>query len=219
MEAFKIPFLLKDLKTTYPDAKEIQSISKNGGEPAREAIIRLWLSEGIPFAFKECPVIYESLRSWISLRLNIDPKDISMTGSGRIGQSLSPNKIGKVFDNESDLDLFIISDNLFDRLKKDFNTWSFDYESGILVHSNERENGFWKDNYTRGAKNLSKGFLDTKLIPNLEKYETAKNIAQTMWLAKEKLSITPLAPKVSSISVRCYNSWNDFVRQVSLSLR
>lgn len=218
MEAFKVATPLKDLIGSYPDAQKIQQIAKSGGEPTREAIARLWLSEGIPYAFKECPAVYESLRSWIAVRLNVNPKNISITGSARLGQSLSPRQIGKPFSSESDLDIFIVSCDLFEKLRTDFNQWSFDFESGAINPSNERERGFWKDNYARGSKLLSKGFIDSKLIPNHSDYQTVKNIAQSMWLVKEKLSITPNAPVISQASVRCYKSWNDYIRQVSLSL-
>lgn len=219
MEAFKIPNPLKDLVECYPDAKKIQRIVKEGGENARLAIARLWLSEGIPFAFKNSPGIYEALRSWVAIRLSIDPKDISITGSARIGQSLSPQKIGKLFDANSDLDIFVVSDDLFEKLKDDFNQWTYDFEVGDIKPTNDRQLSFWKDNYVRGSKLLARGFMDSKLIPNCEKYKTAKNIAQTMWLVKEKLSITPDAPAISQASVRCYRSWNDFAKQVSLNLK
>lgn len=218
MEAFKGATILKELIGSYPDAKIIQNVAREGGETARLAIARLWLSEGIPYAFKECPWLYESLRSWIAMRLNVDAKEISITGSARLGQSLSPRQIGKVFNRESDLDIFIVSSELFEKLRNDFSQWSFDFESGVINPSNDRERGFWEDNYSRGAKVLSKGFIDSKLIPNYDKYETVKNISQSMWLVKEKLTITPNAPTISHASVRCYKSWNDYVRQASLSL-
>lgn len=218
MEAFKCGTLLKELVGSYPDAKTIQNVAKEGGEAARLAIARLWLSEGIPYAFKECPWLYESLRSWIAMRLNVNAKEISITGSARLGQSLSPRQIGKPFNKESDLDIFIVSIELFTKLRDDFNKWSFDFESEIISPSNDRERGFWEDNYSRGAKILSKGFIDSKLIPNYDKYETVKNISQSMWLIKEKLTITPNAPTISYASVRCYKSWDDYVRQASLSL-
>lgn len=218
METFKVSNLLKQIKGTYPDAKIISEAAKSGGESARLAIARLWLSEGIPYAFKECPGIYESLRAWVAIRLDVDPKDISITGSGRLGQSLSPRQIGKPFNPESDLDIFIVSKSLFEKLKNDFNQWALDFENGSVTPSNQREEGFWKENYARGAKNLARGFIDSKIIPNHDAYRAAKNIAQSMWLVKEKLAITDEAPTISGASVRCFKSWNDYARQVSLSL-
>lgn len=218
MTPFKVPSTFQDFYEQYPEAHKIQSIAKNGGNVARSAIARLWLSEGIPYAFKESPILYDEIRSWLANRLDVDPKEISITGSGRIGQSLNPKQLGKNFSEESDLDLFIISENLLERLRKDFNAWIFDFESARIQPNNQREEGFWRDNLSRGDSYFSKGFFDAKLIPNRKDYPCASTIANTMWMLKAKLDVTPNAPKVSEASVRCYKSWTDFVRQVSLNL-
>ena len=218
MLPFKVPSIFQDFSEQYPGANQIQTIAKNGGNSARNSIARLWLSEGIPYAFKESPILYDEIRSWLAIRLDIDPKEISMTGSGRIGQSLAPLKLGTNFSEKSDLDLFVISESLLDRLRNDFNTWSFDFESGRIQAKNEREEKFWKDNLARGDTYFSRGFFDAKLIPNYKDYTCALNIANTMWMLKAKLDVTPNAPKISEASIRCYKTWADFVRQVSINL-
>ncbi|PCJ35807.1 MAG: hypothetical protein COA75_09685 [Cellvibrionales bacterium] len=177
------------------------------------------MSEGIPFAFKDCPGIYESIRSWVGSRLNIDPKELNVTGSARLGQSLAPRKMGKPFGNGSDLDIFIISNELFDLLKNDFNEWSYNFERGVISASNDIESRFWKENLHRGPRNIARGFIDSNIVPNHDKYRCVRNIAQTMYLLKEKLDITPGAPKFSHASVRCYKSWSGYVQQISLGLQ
>ena len=218
MIPFKVPSIFQDFSEQYPSAHQIHTIVKNGGNSARSSIARLWLSEGIPYAFKESPILYDEIRSWLATKLDIDPKEISMTGSGRIGQSLAPVKLGTNFSEKSDLDLFVISESLLDRLRNDFNTWSFDFESGRIQAKNEREEKFWKDNLARGDTYFSRGFFDAKLIPNYKDYTCALNIANTMWMLKAKLDVTPNAPKISEASIRCYKTWADFVRQVSINL-
>ncbi len=219
MEPFKVSNHLKDVVSPYPEAKVISDVAKHGGESARHAIARLWLSEGIPFAFKNCPGIYESMRSWVASRLSIDPKELNVTGSARLGQSLAPSKIGKPFGDGSDLDIFIISCELFNKLKIDFNEWSYDFESGKINASNEREASFWRDHLHRVPKNVERGFIDSNAIPNYDKYSCAKNIAQTMFLLKAKLDVTADAPKFTHASVRCYKSWSSYVQQISLGFQ
>lgn len=219
MEPFKVSSHLRDVVSPYPEAKLIAEVAKNGGESARQAIARQWLSEGIPFAFKECPGIYESIRSWVGSRLNIDPKELNVTGSARLGQSLAPHKMGKPFGDGSDLDIFIISSELFEHLKSDFNEWSYDFESGVISASNERESGFWKGNLHRGPKNIARGFIDSNIVPNHDKYRYVRNIAQTMYLLKEKLDVTSEAPNFCHASVRCYKSWASYVQQISLGFQ
>ena len=219
MEPFKISSQLRDIIGAYPQADLIISAGKEGGEAARHAIARQWLSEGIPYAFKDCPGLYESVRYWVATRLGVDPKEVNITGSARLGQSLAPQKKGKVFGEGSDLDIFIISVELFEKLKHDFHEWSFDFESNNLKPSNDREEGFWKSNLHRVPKNIGRGFIDSKVIPNHEKYKVARSIAQTMFMLKQKLDVTSQAPKISEASVRCYKSWGSYVQQVSLGLQ
>jgi hypothetical protein len=218
MEPFKVATQLGTLLDSYPDAKILVDVAAKGGEQSKVAIARLWLAEGIPYAFRNKPALYESVRSWLSTRLGVDAKEIHLTGSARIGQSLAPKKLGEIFGDHSDLDIFIVSRNLFERMKADFNHWSYEFEGGLVHPSNDRERRFWEDNNQRGPKLIQRGFLDSNIIPNRAAYPTIKNIAQTMWLLKGKLDITENAPRVRSASVRCYLDWVSYVRQMVISL-
>ncbi len=218
MEPFKVSPHLSTLLDSYPDVKLIIDAAKNGGNPSKEAIARLWLSEGIPFAFKKSPALYEVVRVWLGTRLNVDPKEIHLSGSARIGQSLAPAKLGTVFGIHSDLDLFVVSESLFDNVRDDFNKWSYDFEAGSVQPTNDTEKKYWVANNTRGQKNLQRGFLDSSIVPNRDAYSTIKKIAQSMWLLKEKLDVTEDAPSIKSASIRCYKNWESYVRQVVLSL-
>lgn len=217
MVPFKIPHEISTIKSYYPEAKLLMDAARHGGEQSRAAIARLWLSEGIPFAFKEKPALYDSIRSWLSNRLSVDAKDIHLTGSARLGQSLAPKKLGQAFGQHSDLDLFVVSSTLFEKIKAEFNLWSYRFESGIEAAKNDTELKFWRENLYLGPKNLGRGFLDSKIIPNRDQYPNTQNISQSMWLLKGKLDITTDAPTVKEASVRCYSDWRSFVRQSSLS--
>lgn len=218
MEAFRIATPIAGLTDPYLDPEIIFDAAKRGGEPARIAFARLWLSEGIPYAFRNCPAIYESLRTWISSWLGVHAKEIGLSGSARIGASLSPKKLGKKFGEKSDLDLFIVSENLFKEMREEFRKWSFDYESGQVTPHSIVEASYWKDNNARGPKVIDRGFIDQKMIPNLSFYPITKKISQGMWLLVEKLKLTPKAPHPEGASVRCYASWDSFVRQITLNL-
>ena len=218
MEPFKNPPTLKNIIGSYPDAAHIADAVMSGGLFAKQAIASQWLSEGIPYAFKDAPLIYESVRSWLSIRLNVEPKSINITGSGRLGQSLSPTQLGKTFGSHSDLDFFIVNENLFSRIRDEFNQWYSDYYSGIAKPKNEREAGFWKENTMRGERSIGRGFIDANIIPNLEPYSQTRNISQTMWLLSGRLKVTTGAPQVKDMSIRCYKTWDDFITQTFLNV-
>lgn len=218
MEAFRIPEPLRSLKSTHPEAEAVLAAARNGGNSSRVALARLWLSEGIPYAFAECPAIFEVLRGWLATRLDVDPKEISLTGSARIGSSISPGKQGEKFSPNSDLDLFVVSEKLFGILRDEFNHWTYEFDGGLVKASNAREHAFWKDNTARGTGLLARGFIDQKMIPNLPNYPIVKSISQDMWLLTEKLRLTDGAPKPKHASIRCYKSWEHAIQQISLNL-
>ena len=219
MKPFEITESLKQLHGTYPDAQKIRVAVSEGTENGRIAIAQLWLSEGIPYAFRECPAFYESVRTWLGYQLGIHAKEISVTGSGRLGESLSPEQLGKKFDNNSDLDFFVVSPHLFTLMVNDFKCWSADYRAGKLKPRNKNEKKYWQDHQVRGPKIIKRGFIDSKMIPNFPKYKTSQGIAQSMWKLKKKIESTPDIPTISGSFVRCYRDWKSCVDQIQISLK
>ena len=137
VKPFEFSPSLATLTDRYPCAKQVQKVACAGEDTDRIAIARQWLSEGIPFAFRECPAVYESLRAWLSEELDVEAKKISLTGSARLGSSLAPKKLGKPFDPKSDLDLFVVSEKLFQSMCDDFCRWSSDYRNGCISPKNK----------------------------------------------------------------------------------
>ncbi|NCB97066.1 MAG: hypothetical protein EOM36_01735 [Bacteroidia bacterium] len=218
MDPFRIPNELTAFSDPYPAAQLLIDTAKKGGESARTAISRLWLSEGIPYAFRGCPAIYEAIRTWLSLRIDVEAKEITIAGSGRLGQSLSPRKLGNPFNEMSDLDLVIVSTALFNKLRTEFLSWSFDYENSNVMARNPTEESYWADNNSRGQKLLQRGFLDQNMIPNFDNYPTTQCISSAMYLLVEKLKVTKNSPTPKKASIRCYKSWDSFVKQLCINL-
>ena len=88
MRPFSVSPHFADFREIYPTAADVARLCVMGGHQARLTLARLWLSEGIPFAFRQNPALYELIRAWIASRLGIDPKDVTLIGSARLGQSL-----------------------------------------------------------------------------------------------------------------------------------
>ena len=219
MKPFEIEASLRKLLVHYPEPALLLQVALEGGKEAQEAIARLWLSEGIPSVFCICPAIYDSIRCWIADRLEVKAKEIGLVGSAQLGKSFDPNKLGAPFiDNKSDLDFFIISDNLLAKLKEDFARWAYDFTCGQLTENN-RERRFWKSNLKRSLNNIHRGFIDANTIPSRPEYPTARKIQKTMELLIQRLKNTEDAPKPQKASIRCYTSWDSFVQQKSLNLR
>lgn len=70
--------------------------------------------EPVPFAFAEDPPNWIEWKTHLAELLDVDPKDIVLTGSAAIGYSLNPHKNFREFGEKSDIDCGIISSHYFD---------------------------------------------------------------------------------------------------------
>ena len=203
----------------YPSAEIVAQAASRIQENEVKQFLRLWVTEGIPFAFFESPMIYEAVREWMAKDLGVNPKLITLVGSARIGYSLSPHPtFGKAFNKQSDLDFVVISDTLFNELVSAFELFKLDYTKGLITPKNENENKYWDENIIRLPKNISKGFINSNKIPNYPRYEKAQHINKLMYKLINNLNKTPKAPICYKASVRVYKNWDAFTNQLGLNL-
>ena len=206
------------LSERYPEAELFVRACKKLSTPQRTGVLRAFITEGVPSAFEELPTLYEGVREFIALRLSINPKDVTLVGSARLGYSLAPPpSYGTPFGTNSDLDFATASEALFQGLAQVFGEWKSDVVAGREKARNTREEAFWNDNLMRVPLNIERGFIDAHKVPN--RYELSMRVGQTMWQVKERLARTPSAPQVRRASLRIYRDWNSFFRQQLLSLR
>src|SRR3954447_23735874 len=72
---------------------------------------QLWMTEGIPFAFRHKPMVFQLAREKVAAALSIESKCVSLTGSASTGFSYSPNKFGVGYEpGRSDIDLLVVSE-------------------------------------------------------------------------------------------------------------
>jgi len=210
---------LSSLTAFHPDSALFREAAGDTSRHSREMLVRLWLTEGAPFAFRACPAIYEDVRGWLGSRLGVCPKEITLLGSARIGFSLAPQpRYGRPFGSDSDLDLSIVSARLFQDVSATFARWEADYRSGGISPLNPTERRYWEANVVFGHNNLPRGFFDVNKLPARDRYPLIQQVTQAMWVLIEKLKVTPVAPKPSKASVRVYESWRALVARVSFNL-
>lgn len=219
MRPFEISESIGELKEVYPSAEVIMTAVGKSRKSEIYAIARLWLSEGIPFAFREKPGLYEVVRDWVANRLSIHPKQLTLIGSGRQGSSLAPPpKTGKRFDGESDLDWSAVSQELFDRCKEEFESWATDYRNGVVEPRNQTEKQYWTENIASCPKMITRGFIDPYKIPIWDIYPLSQLIANSMWLVARKCQSTDGAPRFKKSTIRVYRDWSAFIKQLTINL-
>lgn len=87
-------------------------------------MVQQHLFEGIPYCFRDTPETFYLLRTKICDFFNIHPQNFTIVGSAKIGFSLSPKrdangnlvKYGRPFSEASDIDVVLVSDELFQQI-------------------------------------------------------------------------------------------------------
>lgn len=209
---------LLSLAVPHPDSASFREAVGDASRRSREILVRLWLTEGAPFAFRTCPAIYEDIRSWLGHRLGVCPKDVTLLGSARIGFSLAPRHYGRPFDGDSDLDFSVVSARLFQDVSATFAQWEADYRNGAVSPRNATERRYWDANLAFGHDNLPLGFFDFSKLPARDRYPIVQLVLQAMWVLIEKLKVTPGVSTPRKASLRVYESWRALVARVSLNL-
>lgn len=220
MQPFQIDAPLSSLKDRHPDPNTLKCVISGSTRRSREIFVRLWLTEGEPFAFRECPAIFEDMRDWLASRLQLHPKELTLVGSARTGFSLAPEpKYGTPFSSDSDLDLAAVSETLFHGMTEEFHKFCADYQSELIAPRTGFERQCWDENVDFGRRNLPNGFFDANKLPYFQRYELSQSIGQSMWELCKKLERTPGAPQPKRASLRIYRDWKALVDRVSLNLK
>lgn len=223
MNTLAIPFLISDnsvqLKDVYPNAEDIKNAFAKSNDSERLGIIRLWITEGIPFAFKDNPILYEEMRSYIARGVDVNPKEVTLVGSARIGYSLEKKFWGKAFTNKSDLDFTIVSSNLFNDLVLDFQKWAGDFASKKVTPYNPKQNLNWLESIMTTDQNILKGYINTKNLFSHVNYPTIRKCYRTMTKLKERLEVTQNSPSVEDASIRVYSDWKSCTRQLEINFK
>ena len=81
-----------------------------------QVVVNLLLLEGPVFYFKQDHRRYFDFKNKISARLNVHPNNIEVVGSARLGFRLKLEKLGKPFGADSDIDVAIVSNALFEQV-------------------------------------------------------------------------------------------------------
>lgn len=77
-------------------------------------LAKVFILEGTPYVFKDSPMKYTVFREQVADQFDVGSQDVCIVGSARLGFSPSHYKYGKPFSETSDVDVVVISFDLFD---------------------------------------------------------------------------------------------------------
>lgn len=79
-----------------------------------DVLAKVFLLEGVPYVFQESPMKYMIFREQVAGRFDVGSQDVCIVGSAKLGFSPTAEKYGRAFAQESDVDVVIISERMFD---------------------------------------------------------------------------------------------------------
>ena len=80
-----------------------------------DVVAKVFLLEGLAFVFSSSPMKYLIFREQVADRFKIGYQDVCIVGSAKLGFSPTPHKFGRPFAETSDVDVVIISSEMFDK--------------------------------------------------------------------------------------------------------
>lgn len=104
---------------------------------------------------------YYGLRAAVAAKYELHPNEVLVVGSGKLGFSIAPQKRYRHFSDTSDIDVVVLSPNLFRRVWRS-------------VHSYEEQGGFW--GRAGSFKDyLFQGWIRPDMLPNAPSFEIAND--------------------------------------------
>lgn len=162
-------------------------------------VVNKYILSNTPQCFTTNPDLVDEIMTRISNHFNIHPKNIEIVGSAKLGISLSEERFGKAYNKGSDIDIVLVSNELFEIAWSQLLTLDFSY---YKLSETQRQNLI--DSYD----SIHRGFISPDRLPkcdfselwwkifsalsNKEKYEHRKirgRLFKNWWFVEKYYSI------------------------------
>lgn len=203
------------INSSYSVPADFKKYYNSIDDKEKKSLIRHFIVNNIPFAFKEKPILYEQITQYIADKLQISPSEVKLIGSAKTGFSISPlPDYGRAFGQHSDLDFSIVNDGLFNNLEEEFNDWADLFREKQIKASNITEECYWFQNLDSGPRQIKNGFIDTHFIPNRDQFIMTKKINNSLWLIQKYMN-EKHGIKVKKVSASIYRNWYSFAGRLN----
>ena len=106
----------------------LDKIEKANSNDEYLRIVRKYIIHGIPFVFKDNPNLYYDFREQIANHWHVGFQEVLILGSGKLGYSYHKNS---VFSDESDIDVAIVNQSLFESFCLKIRNFQYRMDSGL----------------------------------------------------------------------------------------
>lgn len=120
------------------------------------AIIRKNLLHGNPLIYKDNEELYFYLKQKVANYFNVSTTKIVMVGSAKLGFSIAPKKLWNNFSEESDIDIVVISEQVFDDYWKEI----LNFNINVKARSEQEDK-----NFREFLEYFLKGWIRPDLFP------------------------------------------------------
>jgi hypothetical protein len=212
--------LAKDHPTEEEFKKLLQFVASG-------VLAKRYLLTGLPFVFKDQPHKYLAFREAAGRIFDVAPQQIAVMGSARFGFSTSPRKQeggAKPLDENSDMDLVVISPKIFQSALELFSKFCFEQ---LRRHPKLKSDAAGNEKmeidksillaFRRRAKALFYGYvspndLEDGTIEKQRFYDMQREAATQLF------GTAPPGP-INRIGVRIYRDWDTAERAYEFSFR
>lgn len=174
-------------------------------QESTESLVECLFDWDCPHIFGKSPKAYRTLREFLAGRLDTDPEDIRVVGSALLGFSLSPTQVGDrpkfgiPFGDDSDVDIVVVSKQLFDEFWFSLLRWNHESKwsmsrwrqmSAERAIQGQKSGIFWGFmmpqylTFSKGTKMWKASLRLLSLIPEMSRWESKARLYRTWEHAK-----------------------------------
>jgi len=113
----------------YPTAAEFRDLLRT--RPLEE-LVQGYIFQGEPFAFRSERRALEVLYRHLHQELNLEPDQLTIVGSAKIGFSVSPESFPRRFSPTSDIDVVAVNEALYDEIWCTILKWHYPRRRRLL---------------------------------------------------------------------------------------
>lgn len=192
-------------------------------------LAKRYLHTGLPFVFKEQPHKYLAFRESVGRIFGVPTQNLAVMGSARFGFSTSPRKYQegspKPFDESSDMDMVVVSEDMFVQALASFADYAWRQLRGIDELKSDAQSPTDKIQLNkelmltlrRRAKGFNFGYVNPVDLedgtPEKQKFYDMKREAGT-----QLFGTAPPGP-IHRVGARIYRDWDAAERMCEFSFR